>query len=88
LADINRIRGRANAKAYTVIDLPLILKERRFELAFEGHWIHDIKRNRQTITKKFGNATQTWAFNSPKLIFPIPLRETDANKNISQNEGY
>ena len=88
LADINRIRARANAKLYTTVDLPSILKERRFELAFEGHWIHDIKRNKQTIIKKSGNATQTFAFNSPKLIFPIPLRETDANKNLVQNEGY
>ena len=88
LADINRIRSRARAKVYTTVDLPLILKERRFELAFEGHWIHDIKRNKQTITKKTGTTTQTWAFNSPKLIFPIPLRETDVNKNLLQNDGY
>ncbi|MCU0468375.1 MAG: RagB/SusD family nutrient uptake outer membrane protein [Arcicella sp.] len=88
LADINRLRERAGAKLYTTMDLATILKERRFELAFEGHWIHDIKRNRQTITKRNGNGTRTWTFNSPKLIFPIPLRETDANKNLVQNEGY
>jgi starch-binding outer membrane protein, SusD/RagB family len=88
LADINVIRKRAGTKLLTTVDLPAILKERRFELAFEGHWIHDIKRNRQTITKVDGNKTSTWTFNSPKLIFPIPLRETDANKNLVQNEGY
>jgi starch-binding outer membrane protein, SusD/RagB family len=88
LADINRLRERAGAKLYTTMDLATILKERRFELAFEGHWIHDIKRNRQTIVKRNGNGTRTWAFNSPKLIFPIPLREIDANKNLVQNEGY
>jgi starch-binding outer membrane protein, SusD/RagB family len=88
LEDINRIRTRAKAKPLTNVALTSILKERRFELAFEGHWIHDIKRNKQTITKVDGNKTSTWAFNSPKLIFPIPLRETDANKNIVQNEGY
>ena len=88
LSDINQIRTRARAKLYSMADLPLILKERRFELAFEGHLIHDIKRNKQTITKKSGNTTQTFTFDSPKLIFPIPLRETDANKNMVQNEGY
>ena len=88
LADVNRVRNRSAEKLYTSVDLPLILKERRLELAFEGHWIHDIKRNKQTIKKTTGNGTQTWAFNSPKLIFPIPLRETDANKNLTQNEGY
>jgi starch-binding outer membrane protein, SusD/RagB family len=88
LSDINSLRNRAGAKLYTTLNLSNILKERRFELAFEGHWIHDIKRNKQTITKKDGNKTLTWAFNSPKLIFPIPLREIDANKNLVQNEGY
>ena len=88
LADINRLRNRAGAKLYTSMDLPTILKERRFELAFEGHWIHDIKRNKQTIKKVNGNTTLIYTFNSPKLIFPIPLREIDANKNLVQNEGY
>lgn len=88
LEDINRLRNRAGAKSYTTVNLAQILKERRLELAFEGHWIHDIKRNKQTISKKDGNGTRTWAFNSPKLVFPIPLREIDANKNLVQNEGY
>ena len=88
LADVNRLRNRVGAKLLTAATLPLILKERRLELAFEGHLIHDIKRNKQTITKKSGNAALTWAFNSPKLIFPIPLREIDANKNMVQNESY
>ncbi len=88
LADINTIRDRVGAKLYTSLSLASILKERRLELAFEGHWIHDIKRNKQTISKTNGNGTQTWAFSSPKLVFPIPLRETDANKNLVQNEGY
>ena len=88
LADINRLRNRAGAKLYTSMDLPTILKERRFELAFEGHWIHDLKRNKQSIKKVNGNTTLTYTFNSPKLIFPIPLREIDANKNLVQNEGY
>ena len=88
LEDINRIRNRAGAKPFTTLSLTDILKERRFELAFEGHWIHDIKRNKQTILKKDGNGTRTWTFNSPKLVFPIPLREIDANKNLIQNEGY
>jgi starch-binding outer membrane protein, SusD/RagB family len=88
LEDINRLRNRAKVKPLTSVDLASILKERRLELAFEGHWIHDIKRNKQTITKVDGNGTRTWTFNSPKLIFPIPLREIDANKNLVQNEGY
>ncbi|MFM9020890.1 MAG: RagB/SusD family nutrient uptake outer membrane protein [Sediminibacterium sp.] len=28
------------------------------------------------------------AWNSPRLVLPIPQRETDVNKNLVQNEGY
>lgn len=88
LVDINLVRKRVSAKAVTTVDLPAILKERRFELAFEGHWIHDLKRNKATIKKTDGNGTRTWLFNSPKLVFPIPQREIEANKSLVQNEGY
>ncbi|MDI9868809.1 RagB/SusD family nutrient uptake outer membrane protein [Flectobacillus roseus] len=88
LSDINRVRARANASLYTSLTLDDILKERRFELAFEGHLIHDIKRNKQTITKNFGTEVRVYTFNSPKLVFPIPMRETDANSKLIQNEGY
>jgi hypothetical protein len=30
----------------------------------------------------------TFAWNSPKLIMPIPQREMDVNKKLVQNEGY
>lgn len=86
--DINILRKRANANPYASVNLATILRERRFELAFEGHWIHDIKRNKQTFTKDFGNEVKSYPYNSPKLIFPIPMRETDANSNMVQNEGY
>jgi hypothetical protein len=88
LSDINRVRARANASLYTSLTLDAILKERRFELAFEGHLIHDIKRNKETIVKTIGNDVRVYPFNSPKLIFPIPMRETDANTQLVQNEGY
>jgi hypothetical protein len=88
LADVNRVRTRSNASVYTSLTLDAILKERRFELAFEGHLIHDIKRNKQTIVKTIGNDVRVYPYNSPKLIFPIPMRETDANTQLIQNEGY
>ncbi|WP_247233861.1 RagB/SusD family nutrient uptake outer membrane protein [Telluribacter sp. SYSU D00476] len=80
--DINRIRTRAGLApiAATSLTIADIMKERRLELAFEGHLIHDIKRTRGTV----GSLPYT----SPKLIFPIPRREIDANPNLTQNEGY
>lgn len=80
--DINRIRTRAGLApiAPAALTLADIMKERRLELAFEGHLIHDIKRTRGTVG--------TLPYTSPKLIFPIPRREIDANPNLTQNEGY
>ncbi len=82
LADINRIRARSEANPLTAaqLDLATILRERRLELAFEGTLIHDLKRTRRNAA--------TLAFSSPRLIFPIPLREITTNPALGQNEGY
>ena len=80
LADINAIRTRANLKPATTVTLASILKERHLELAFEGHTLYDIKRNKGNVG--------TLPYNSPKLILPIPQREVDVNPKLVQNEGY
>jgi len=80
LADLNVIRTRAGLAAATTATLESILKERHLELAFEGQNLHDIKRNKQSVG--------TFPYNSPKLILPIPQRETDVNTKLTQNEGY
>lgn len=80
LADINLIRARAGLTPLTALTIDAILRERRLELAFEGHQIHDIKRTSRSVG--------ALPFNSPKLIFPIPRREIDANSNLTQNAGY
>jgi starch-binding outer membrane protein, SusD/RagB family len=80
LADINRTRKRAGLPDLATVTLADILKERRLELAFEGFRLHDAKRLKQSIG--------TLAWNSDKLILPIPKREIDVNKNLVQNPGY
>ena len=80
VADINLIRTRAGLKPAAAVTLESILKERHLELAFEGHMLHDIKRNKKNVG--------TLPYNSPKLIMPIPQREIDVNKALVQNEGY
>ncbi|GAB3641469.1 RagB/SusD family nutrient uptake outer membrane protein [Spirosoma arcticum] len=82
LADVNLIRARAGAAPLTAAQLNVnaILAERRRELAFEGTLIYDLKRTRQNVG--------ALAFNSPRLIFPIPLREVTTNVALVQNEGY
>ncbi|WP_153796582.1 RagB/SusD family nutrient uptake outer membrane protein [Foetidibacter luteolus] len=80
--DIKKIRDRVGLPEITAANLTLaaILKERKLELAFEGFNLHDIKRQGKSI----GQLT----FNSPKLVFPIPIRDIRVNPNLDQNEGY
>jgi tetratricopeptide (TPR) repeat protein len=80
LDDVNTIRTRAKLSELNDVTLDQILKERYLELAFEGHNLHEKKRLKQNVG--------TIAWNSPTLIFPIPQREIDVNKNLTQNEGY
>jgi starch-binding outer membrane protein, SusD/RagB family len=80
LSDINLIRSRAGLKPLTSLTLANILRERRLELAFEGQLIHDLKRTKRSVG--------ALPFDSPKLVFPIPRREIDANSNLQQNAGY
>ena len=82
LADINTIRARAGLAPLTEVTLDIILRERHLELAFEGHRIHDLKRT--------GRPVGEFPFDSPKLVYPIPQREIDANPELQdqQNAGY
>jgi starch-binding outer membrane protein, SusD/RagB family len=86
LADINLIRARVGLPAKTTLTLEEIIKERRLELAHEGHIIHDVKRVRGSINDNTG--PEVFPFNSPRMVFPIPQREMDANPNLIQNPGY
>ena len=81
VADVNKIRERAGLQDLTSItSVDQILTERKKELAFEGHFLDDIKRTHGSV------GSLPW--NSTKLIFPIPQREMDANPNLVQNDGY
>lgn len=85
--DVNRIRNRAGlANLAAPPTLADILRERDLELAFEGHFLHDRKRNRQAMPGSTGTNGPAW--NSPRLVMPIPQREMDVNKNLVQNPGY
>jgi len=93
-ADINVVRNRAgldNTGAITPTALLNAVKqERRVELPFEGQRLGDLKRYKETTysVDGDGNHVDTFVWNSPKLVFPIPKRELDANPNLTQNEGY
>ncbi|RYD87898.1 MAG: RagB/SusD family nutrient uptake outer membrane protein, partial [Sphingobacteriales bacterium] len=81
LNDVNMIRDRANLEPLAVVTINNVLTERLHELAFEGgFFLHDARRNKQNINNL--------PYNSPKLVFPIPLREINANPKLVQNPGY
>jgi len=81
-SDYNTIRARAGLAPAGAVTLNDILLERRLELAFEGHSIHDIRRLKGNV------GVRPW--NDPKLLFPIPARELESNPSLKtqQNPGY
>jgi hypothetical protein len=70
-----------------------IEKERRLELAFEGHRWFDLKRTGRAIdvmnavTDGAGNSLG-YQLNEQKLVWPIPQAERDRNLKLTQNPGY
>jgi len=99
LDDVNMIRARAgipaagmfstgNMHGYTDV-LDVVLDERRMELAFEGHRMFDVYRNRRDMDRRFGGV-QPWEvvkYTDDKIQFPIPYGETSVS-GIPQNPGY
>jgi starch-binding outer membrane protein, SusD/RagB family len=80
LEDVNTIRERAQVASLTAVTVADILKERQLELAFEGFRVHDLRRRQLTA------GILPW--NSPRLVFPIPLHDTNLSKALVQNPGY
>lgn len=78
--DLNRLRVRAGLLPNLLPTIADILSEREKELAFEGFRLHDYKRTKRSLG--------TLAYNDPKLVFPIPDREMNANPALEQNTGY
>ncbi len=93
-ADLNLIRqrGLASAPAVTATGQALIdeiLVERRIELGFEGHRIHDLMRNKMDIVRvDVTGDVANMAYPCNFCVLPIPQPETDTNPNITQNAGY
>jgi tetratricopeptide (TPR) repeat protein len=80
--DYNAIHTRAGLPAVSSVTLQDILLERRLEMAFEGFRIHDIRRLHENVA--------SYPYDDPRLVFPIPARELDANPSLrgEQNPGY
>jgi hypothetical protein len=94
---VNQIRKRVslgNTTASNQADMRLAIeKERRLELAFEGHRWYDLKRTGRAIAvinavTNFGGASMSYNLTQNGLLWPIPQAELDKNKVLVQNPGY
>ncbi|MFP4488063.1 MAG: RagB/SusD family nutrient uptake outer membrane protein [Bacteroidales bacterium] len=79
--DINVLRDRADAPLITgTVTQDEIRQERYWELCWEGHRLHDLKRWHEDIG--------TLPYDAGNLILPIPFREMEANDLLVQNTWY
>lgn len=94
---VNLIRARVNLPPTTAVsqsDMALAIeKERRLELAFEGHRWFDLVRNGRAITvmnaQKDGTGNNlNYNVKPYQLVFPIPQDQIDNNVLLKQNSGY
>ncbi len=88
LLDLNTIRTRAGLSSISPSGTALIdaiLKERRLELAFEGHRFFDLTRLGKDIPKE---TIATIPFSDFRILAPLPLSEIDINKKLVQNPKY
>ena len=99
LDDVNVIRARANIPdegmfaagkmhGYDNV-LDVVLDERRMELAFEGHRMFDVYRNKRDMDRRYPGA-QPWKlvpYTEPHIQYPIPNNEWTVS-GIPQNPGY
>ncbi|AZB29284.1 RagB/SusD family nutrient uptake outer membrane protein [Chryseobacterium balustinum] len=98
---VNQVRARANSSltpitiANTEDGINKILKERKLELAFEGHRWFDLKRTGKAISilsqQRDANGNllpYVNNLNQNRLLWPIPQTQLDNNPNLTQNPGY
>ena len=94
---VNQIRNRVSLPPVTAPDKEaaarLIARERRLELAFEGHRWYDLKRTGkaiETINQAKGPNGVLYGYNltEHRLLWPIPQSELDKNQKLTQNPGY
>ncbi|MCR5333913.1 MAG: RagB/SusD family nutrient uptake outer membrane protein [Bacteroidaceae bacterium] len=98
LADVDAIRKRAGISAEGMFTgnmhgydnvLDIVLDERRMELAFEGHRMFDVYRNKRDMNRQFPGV-QAWEivkYTDNRIQYPIPYGEVSVS-GIPQNPGY
>lgn len=88
LQDINTIRKNRGASNLGAVGVDLILKERRMELNFEGHYWFDLARTGGSIKYSDAVLTRDVPSDSKFWALPIPKSQMDVDANLVQNPGY
>lgn len=90
LADLNTIATNRGLTAFAGLTgtalFNEIFRQRRIELAFEGHRFFDLKRLGLNLTK--GPHYNDVSFTDLRILAPLPQREVDGNPKLVQNFGY
>jgi len=89
LSDLNRVASNRGLPDFALTGVALyneVIRQRRIELAFEGHRFWDLKRLGRDILK--GPLYNDVQFTDVRILAPLPQRELDGNKNLVQNTGY
>ena len=100
LQDVNVIRTRAGIPDEGMFSgntmhgydnaLDVVLDERRMELAWEGHRMFDVYRNKRDMDRRYPGA-QPWKIHKwdqeQHIVYPIPNNEWTVS-GIPQNPGY
>jgi hypothetical protein len=88
---LNAVHSTAGLDSLTSTDITnkaefrdAVMKERRLELAFEGHRYFDLVRTGKAPAVLGNIGTLAGA----NWLFPIPQSELDANTKMTQNPGY
>lgn len=85
---LNMIPQNRNADVYAAVTQDNIIEERREEFIFEGLYYWDLLRTGQDIVRTETAQPINIPYGDPRLAYPIPNAELDANSNIEQNPGY
>jgi hypothetical protein len=90
---LNAVRTRAGLTNITTTDKAVmkaaIIKERRMELAFEGHrWFDLIRIDNGNYAINFFHSIGRTNATKERLLWPVPQEERDDNPLITQNPGY
>jgi hypothetical protein len=92
LSDLNFLVTRRGLPAFVGLTgtalYEEILKQRRIELAFEGHRFWDLKRLGRDIIKAPLFLGGDVAFTDTRILARLPIREIQQNPNLVQNPGY